>query len=652
MTWLNAQTDQNAAERVSIRFGEGDPLAGRSLPFVIGVIGGFFGDRAYPALDTVEPITLADDAIDRALAAWRPQFRLARGGEALEWTFTRLTDFDTAKLSDPAHTPYLAQLQALREGFAALMNPAAGQPTPSAAHDRFAASCGLADPADFSSVDGLNQAAEALRQCLIEPPPERRRFSRGDATATLLAAWFALGAPQPVKTATETPLSLAAKMLAEAHIDVAEARWDLVLAAIDAHVAEIIEAVRAEPRFIRLEAHWRAAAHLARYCASGEVRLRLTPAAPDKLFDDLLSAEDTESTVFHRLLVGQSYNQLGETPYALVLWFYGVKGGPQAAPALRRLADIGAQAHCPIVLDADPDLFGEADYAALCDWTYDLLDHEDFVREKLPDWWSALREDVNTRYLALAMPPLHLPRDDAAAFAGASVGAGALAPAATALGALTAQAFLRYGWAVAITGLESGAGVLADWPRPPVSYDPDPSAAPCPLTVQITDLAEDQLRNAGLCVFVSHPIERSPGLAAAPSVHRPANPPAVGGRDRAGDRHKAAVMSAALPYTFAATRFAHFLKVSLRERIGSQIDASDLALDCNSWVTQYVLLRSDAPEPVRAQRPLRHARIVIEPVDGSPGAYTAAFELRPHYQLTALDYDITLATGVAARAQG
>jgi type VI secretion system protein ImpC len=101
-------------------------------------------------------------------------------------------------------------------------------------------------------------------------------------------------------------------------------------------------------------------------------------------------------------------------------------------------------------------------------------------------------------------------------------------------------------------------------------------------------------------------------------------------------------LSAQLPYVLAASRFAHFLKVIMRDKVGSFQSRSSVEQFLNKWIAQYVLLNDDAPQAAKAKFPLREARVDVTEVPGKPGCYNATVFLRPHFQLEELSASIRL----------
>jgi type VI secretion system protein ImpC len=103
-----------------------------------------------------------------------------------------------------------------------------------------------------------------------------------------------------------------------------------------------------------------------------------------------------------------------------------------------------------------------------------------------------------------------------------------------------------------------------------------------------------------------------------------------------------AQMSAQLPYILATSRFAHYVKVIMRDKVGSFMTRGNVESYLNTWISQYVLLDDNAPNKAKAAFPLQTAKIAVTAVEGLPGAYQATIFLQPHYQLEALTTSIRL----------
>jgi type VI secretion system protein ImpC len=102
-------------------------------------------------------------------------------------------------------------------------------------------------------------------------------------------------------------------------------------------------------------------------------------------------------------------------------------------------------------------------------------------------------------------------------------------------------------------------------------------------------------------------------------------------------------LSARLPYLFACSRFAHYLKCMVRDKVGSFKERADMERFLSDWIQQYVIANpSMVSEEMRARKPLAAAEVVVTDVEGNPGYYAAKFSLRPHYQLEGVSVSLSL----------
>src|SRR5437763_16868771 len=92
----------------------------------------------------------------------------------------------------------------------------------------------------------------------------------------------------------------------------------------------------------------------------------------------------------------------------------------------------------------------------------------------------------------------------------------------------------------------------------------------------------------------------------------------------------------------AAPRFAHYIKVIMRDKIGSFMTRENVQKYLTTWISDYVLLNDHAPQSVKASYPLREARVDVFDIPGKPGCYRAVVFLKPHFQLDELTVSICL----------
>ncbi len=79
-------------------------------------------------------------------------------------------------------------------------------------------------------------------------------------------------------------------------------------------------------------------------------------------------------------------------------------------------------------------------------------------------------------------------------------------------------------------------------------------------------------------------------------------------------------LSTQLPNILAVSRFAHYLKAMMRDKIGSFMSRTDCERWLNQWIQQYVTPDDTATPAVKAQHPLREGASRCLRSPASPGS--------------------------------
>lgn len=109
-------------------------------------------------------------------------------------------------------------------------------------------------------------------------------------------------------------------------------------------------------------------------------------------------------------------------------------------------------------------------------------------------------------------------------------------------------------------------------------------------------------------------------------------------------------MSSQLQYILATSRFAHYLKSIVRDKVGSFMSRSECEEYLQKWIMQYVVASDNAGPETKARYPLREASIEVVEVPGFPGTYRAIAYLKPHFQLEGLSMSLRLVADLPAAA--
>jgi type VI secretion system protein ImpC len=425
---------------------------------------------------------------------------------------------------------------------------------------------------------------------------------------------------------------------------------DSVVAGIKARIAQIDETITAQlneimhaPEFQQMEASWRGLHYLVMNTETGTMlKLRLMNVTKAELLSDMEKATEFDQSALFKKVYEEEYGTFGGNPFTVLVGDYEFGRHPQDIATLEKLSSVAAAAHAPFIASASPKLFDMDSFTEL-GIPRDLA--KGFESTELVKWRS-FRESEDSRYIVLTLPHvlLRLPygpdtvpvegfdfredvdgRDHRKYLWGSS---------AYALAQRVNNAFALYKWCAAIRGVEGG-GLVEGLPAHTFKTDEGDIALKCPTEIAITDRRENELNNLG---FISI-LHRKGTDQAAFFGGQTTNKPKMYNTNEANANSR---ISGMLPYMLAASRFAHYIKVIMRDKIGSFMTRENVQKYLNTWIADYVLLNDDAPQSVKASYPLREARVDVFDIPGKPGCYRSVVFLKPHFQLDELTVSIRL----------
>jgi type VI secretion system protein ImpC len=424
------------------------------------------------------------------------------------------------------------------------------------------------------------------------------------------------------------------------------------IAEIDQTVSDQLNAIMHSPEFQKLEAAWRGLHYLVMNTETGTMlKLRLLDATKKELLADLEKATEFDQSALFKKLYEEEYGTFGGNPFSVLVGDYEFGRVPQDTSMLEQISHVAAAAHAPFITAASPKLFDWDNFTELS-VPRDLA--KQFESTELIKWRS-FRDSEDSRYVTLTLPhvllrlpygPKTVPVDEfdfVEDVDGKDHSKYLWGNSAYALAQRITDAFAKYQWCAAIRGVEGG-GLIEGLPVHIFQTEDGDLAMKCPTEVSITDRRENELNSLGF-VAVCH---RKNSDQAAFFGGQTANKPKLYNTNEANANAR---ISSMLPYVLAASRFAHYIKVIMRDKIGSFMTKDNVAAYLNTWIADYVLLNDDAPQSVKAAYPLRQARIDVFEIPGKPGSYSAVVFLKPHFQLDELTVSIRLVAELPASAK-
>lgn len=415
---------------------------------------------------------------------------------------------------------------------------------------------------------------------------------------------------------------------------------------IDTQIGLQLDAVMHASNFQTLEATWRGLFYVVSRTETGTMlKLRVFNVTKDDLRKELEKAADFDQSCIFKMIYEAEFGTYGGLPYSLLLGGYEFDHSPNDMSLLTNITKVAASAHAPFIAAAAPGLFGLDGFDKLAK----PRDLAQLFESPETAQWTEFRNSEDSRYVALALPHvlLRLPygkdsrpadgvkyEETVADDNGPNHDAFLWGNAAYALAERITNAFALYRWTAAIRGVEGG-GLVDGLPIYTYRDDADLVNMICPTEVAITDRREKELNDLGFIALCNC---KGTGQAAF-FGGQTANLPRQYISDEANANAK---LSGMLPYILAASRFAHYIKVIMRKKIGAFLTRGNVEAYLNTWIAQYVLLDDNAAQEVKASYPLRAALINVTDVPGSPGSYKATVFIKPHFQLEELTTSIRL----------
>jgi len=406
------------------------------------------------------------------------------------------------------------------------------------------------------------------------------------------------------------------------------------------------------PSFQKLEGSWRGLKHLMDHSETGVgLKIKVMNCTKKELLRDLQKAPEFDQSALFKKVYEEEYGVFGGSPFGALIGDYEFGKHPEDMELLEQVSHVAASAHAPFVTAASADLFNLPSYTEL-GAPRDLakiFDTTEYAK------WKSFRQSEDSRYVALCLPrtlgrlPYGKDTKPVEAFSyeehvdGTDHSKYLWMNAAYSLGTRLTNSFSVYGMCVAMRGVEGG-GLVEGLPVHNFYTDEGDIAMKCPTEVAITDRREKELADLGFAPLVHC---KGTDYAAFFSVQS-------GQKAKVYDDDKAtanARLSTQLPYIMACSRFAHYLKAMMRDKIGSFMSREQAEVFLNRWITKYVTPDDSASAAAKAERPLREARIDVSEVPGKPGVYRAVAFLRPHFQLDELTVSLRLVAELPAPAK-
>ncbi|MDH5407554.1 MAG: type VI secretion system contractile sheath large subunit [Gammaproteobacteria bacterium] len=430
------------------------------------------------------------------------------------------------------------------------------------------------------------------------------------------------------------------------------------IATLDEHINEQLNEIIHHEKFQKLEASWRGLWYLAVQAEGAtNIKIKVLDASWTDVVKDISRAlEFDQSHLFHKVY-SEEYGTPGGEPYGVLIGDYEIshriskKHPHDDISVLAGLAQIAAAAFSPFVAAASSELFGLDDFAGLgLPLNLDsIFTQTEYIK------WRSLRDQIDSRFVGLTVPRILMRcpyRKTPGSYKGIhfhethkdETHSGYLwGNAAYGFAGILIREFANVGWFGHIRGVPRNhvsGGVLTTLPVDVFETDSSDIAYKPVTEVMITDTVERELSDLGfmpLCQCYDLP------FAAFYNNQSIQKPKKMDNRDATAN----AKLSAMLQHVLCGSRIAHYIKVIIRDKVGSFITAEECEGYLREWLFKYTTGREDLEWEEQARYPLREANVKVREHPSKPGQYLCVIHMRPHYQLDQMVSELELITELA-----
>ena len=431
-----------------------------------------------------------------------------------------------------------------------------------------------------------------------------------------------------------------------------------VISELDELISQQVNCIIHDRKFQQLEASWRGISLLVNQAPSAEnVKIKLLDLSWKDLSRDIERAPDFDQSGFFHLIYNEEFGTPGGQPYGLLVGDYYVAHRPfDGHPhddvfTLQGVAHTAAAAFAPFICSAAPQLFGVDSYDDLAK----PMNYAEIFRQKQYIRWNSLRDLEDSRFIGITLPQVLL-RDT---YSGSSSSLRGLhfreevggtdskrylwGNSVFAMAAVLVREFDEVGWFSHIRGVARdhlGGGLVTQLPSVGFGVDSNSQVVKMSTSILVTDFAERELSDLGfICLCHCYDTPYS-AFNSVPSLQRPKQYSTKSATANAR-------ISSMLQQILCASRFAHYIKVMIRDKVGAYMNAADCERQLQQWMDRYTTGREDLSWDMLARYPLREARVKVMDEPGKIGSYQSVIHLKTHYTVDHLVSELKLTTALS-----
>lgn len=413
-----------------------------------------------------------------------------------------------------------------------------------------------------------------------------------------------------------------------------------VIALIDKKINEQLTTILDHPTIRQLEASWQGLLYLIKNKQKNiSVQIKLLSIDKKLLAKSLGQVFDLDQSEIFNKIYHNEFGMPGGEPYSLLLGDYEFSHHHADVDLLDNMAQVAQAAFCPFVSACSAKLFGLTHFSELaCHPRLSAIFNQPEYRR-----WNNLRKKSSSRFVGLCFPHLLVREPYSREHPhGARFSLNVLnsetsylwANAGYAFASVLIRAFRLHAWPANISGVNSSMEGGAVVPPCDAMFSTDVfGVAPKGIVdLFLSDQQEYCLKQLGFIALTqqnSHVVATFYNNA---SAYKTSN-----------DSCDEDTLTQ-LQYLLCICRFAHYLKIIGREKVGSFSGPNECQAYLNNWLVEYVAANNNLSLQKRAKYPLQEAKVQVKASMESPGIFHCTIYLKPCFQLDEITTSIVLTT--------
>lgn len=426
-----------------------------------------------------------------------------------------------------------------------------------------------------------------------------------------------------------------------------EAVINNVIATIDRLIAESVQVIVEHDDFKTLQASWLGLHYLIAHATSlkANIKVKVLNVSWRQCVKDVTRGGEFEHCELFHKVYSAEFGRAGGEPFGLLVGDYAlclnrnasrIPGGDNLA-ALRILSEIAAAAFAPFITSVDAKTFAVDQFRDLSGFVTatEGLSQPEFRA------WHQLRASTHARFIGLVLPGVLFNshhHDNLIAHCNYYPYRRELwGNAVYAYAAVVAASFAQTNWFSHSTGMPHPSrafdgGLVPGLHAPRHSTDQGASIYKTLTDVSFTEQQEQALIQAGFIPLSALPQQGKAVFFNDASVQSDAAQPNAAAR--------------LLQYTLCVCRFAHYIKILGRNKMGRYETALACQQFLNQWLLQYVASNTGIDAAMSAKFPLKEAAVTVFETQGLSKHFSCLIRLNPHLRTTAASASVVLSTAL------